>query len=257
MHEGSDRGVGGLEEVEEFIALSRVDSTNTYAGNLGRTPREGFIVVRADRQSAGRGRRGNSFFSDVEGGLWATIVTPAVDRGDHFIWNRALVMAVYDSIRSEEPTANLGIKWPNDILWGDRKVCGVLIESLDADNGVSLAMGVGVNVNIPSSIFPPELRNTAGSLMVETGRRWDTDVLLRDTVVGLRRRRREPPESVHREYRARLYGVGREIAVDGVRGTLEDVGEDGRLGVRVGDRVRWIVSGSVAFVDRGSSNRGQ
>lgn len=136
-----------------IVYVSSVDSTNSFAMKLARAGSEEGVVVLADSQTAGRGRQGRHWV-DVEGWnvLSSTVLRP-------FFPPYQLVMiaslAVVDAITSTcGVTAT--IKWPNDVLIGDRKVAGILIETSKDHAGQFVAiMGIGVNVNGSISHYAP------------------------------------------------------------------------------------------------------
>jgi BirA family biotin operon repressor/biotin-[acetyl-CoA-carboxylase] ligase len=235
-------GVSGLDFVEEYIFLDAVDSANSYAKSLGRVPGGGLIIVRAGRQSGGRGRGGNRFFSDHRGGLWVSAVTGAGDISAHFKHNRAISLAIYDSIKNEAGGADVSIKWPNDIYWGDRKIAGILLENVPENPGV-IVIGFGVNVNIPADDFPAELRGSATSVLAETGRELSAEPLLEDILRGYMRYRDDG--GAHQLYLGRLYKRGGRATIDRRAGTFVGVEPDGRICIDADDGGRTLFSSGV------------
>ncbi len=141
--------------VKEFISLEAVDSTNRYALDYGKP----FTAITAERQSAGRGRRGHQWYSP-EGNLYLTITLPGID-------TRLTVfagVAARDAIAGLLPGETPLIKWPNDILVSGRKIAGILCES----RASITAVGIGVNVN--QIEWPEEIAGKAGSLKFFSGR---------------------------------------------------------------------------------------
>ena len=141
-------------------------STNTVAKeklSMG----EGFGVVLADRQTAGRGRLGRSFFS--ENGIFMSVMIPAASL--HFspmLLTTAAAKAVCRAICDENFDA--GIKWVNDIYVDSKKVSGILAEAV-TENGVMRGFVVGIGVNIGAQDFPEELESIAGTLVGDKGLR--------------------------------------------------------------------------------------
>src|SRR5271157_177410 len=119
-----------LSFVEKAYHFQSINSTNTFAKSLVCLPANGICVITADRQTAGRGQRDNTFFSGTDGGLYASIVCPISDIQSHFMYNRAISLAICHAIEGKVPLSLVRIKWPNDIYWSDRKICGILLESL-------------------------------------------------------------------------------------------------------------------------------
>ena len=239
-----------LEElpfVEQFVHLDEVDSTNLYARRLSRYPADGVTLIAADRQHAGRGQRGNTFFSAIDGGIWASLVAPLDDLSSHFVLNRAMSLAIFDMLVEAAPGLSAAIKWPNDIYVEDRKICGILLETLQRERRY-LVTGFGVNVNLGAPDLPRSLRATATSLQIETGNSYSIPALLYATVSAFERYRLMPVSEAHEKYAKRLYGVGRRVRVGDIEGIFRSVGEDGRARIAGADRVYELCSGPVRFV---------
>lgn len=157
-------------------------STNPDAKRLAEEGAPHGTTVVADRQTAGKGRRGRSWESPAGRAIYFTIVVrPA------FIPDKAsmvtLVMALSVAEAIQKVTGlSTGIKWPNDIVVNGKKVVGILTEmsmTPEMNEIQFLVAGVGVNVNQESGEeFPEELRKTATSLKIESGRQLDRAELL-------------------------------------------------------------------------------
>jgi len=205
------------------------------------------FVIHADAQTKGRGQRGNSFFSG-EGGLYATIVCPLSDIELHFVLNRAVSLAIIDAMDARAPRAPVSIKWPNDILWADRKICGILLESLTR-SGRHLAVGFGININTPADAFPPGIRNSATSLSIETGAQFGAGELLADICMRFQSNCAAPSGQAHGHYRERLYKIGAPIRINDQSGIFETVLEDGRLCMKRACINEYFSSGPMYFID--------
>jgi len=155
--------------VENFFSYRRITSTNENAHELESFPDKGIFIIQADIQTKGKGRRGNSFFSDSTGGLWITIVTHIGDLSQHFTFNRSLSISIAETLIEQYPSDNIKIKWPNDIYISDKKICGILLEMHRKRNDI-LIIGFGININTSRNEFPSELQSTATSLSIETGK---------------------------------------------------------------------------------------
>lgn len=234
-----------LSFVERFYSYPVLRSTNDTARELREFPEKGIFVIQADRQIAGRGRSGAAYFSDIEGGIWSSIVAPLPSIENHFIHNRALSLAVCGSLEAATgASAVCSVKWPNDVYWAARKICGVLLENHPARPDV-LILGFGVNVNIAAADFPPELREIATSLFIETNRRFSLSTLLNDIV-----QRYHNPGTVleaHRTYEQRLLGVGRAAEIDGEKGIFDGVEPDGRARLKQERKVIYKSAGHLLF----------
>nr|WP_185155684.1 biotin--[acetyl-CoA-carboxylase] ligase [Dysgonomonas sp. 521] len=110
-------------------------------------PDEGFVVW-ADFQSAGKGQRGNSWESEAgENLLFSTILYPGmVKAGEQFILSQAISLAVAGCLQTY--TDGISIKWPNDIYWREKKICGILLENTLIDDSIGQSVaGIGININ--------------------------------------------------------------------------------------------------------------
>jgi BirA family transcriptional regulator, biotin operon repressor / biotin---[acetyl-CoA-carboxylase] ligase len=233
--------------VERFYSHHVTTSTNDVARAMKSFPGKGIFVIQADRQTAGRGRMGASFFSDSEGGLWASIITPISSLNEHFVHNRALSLAICDVVESLTGRSKVcAIKWPNDIYWRDKKFCGILLENHPARDDM-LVIGFGINVSIKNSVFPEELQSVATSLSIETGERFSRSRILEKVIERYDANLALDIRKIHYTYSGRLYGLGCPAEIDGNSGVIKGVDIDGRLLMRVGHEDRSFLSGHLRF----------
>ncbi|NLW08107.1 MAG: biotin--[acetyl-CoA-carboxylase] ligase [Clostridia bacterium] len=155
-----------------LYCFDEVGSTNQVAKELadGGAP-EGTVVI-AESQSSGRGRRGRSWLSTPYKGIWfSLILRPRVAPAR--ACQLTLLAAVATAVAVRELTGlPPGIKWPNDLLAGGRKLCGILTEiKAEIDLIEYVVLGIGLNVNLEASDFGPELKSVATSLYLELGRK--------------------------------------------------------------------------------------
>lgn len=154
----------------DILHFSEVDSTNQVAKELAeKGAPEGTIII-AEVQRRGRGRRGKRWLSP-EGGVWMTILLrPDIPPAKAPLLTLVTGVAVARTLQTE-CGLDVGIKWPNDILIGDKKVCGILTEA-EADRGKLdyVVVGIGIDLNVDLKEFPPELKDGATSLQHELQR---------------------------------------------------------------------------------------
>jgi BirA family transcriptional regulator, biotin operon repressor / biotin---[acetyl-CoA-carboxylase] ligase len=239
--------ISKLPYVEKYFHFSEIPSCNDFAKNLDSFPMTGIFIVHADTQKHGRGQRDNSFFSG-EGGLYATIVCPLADITSHFVINRSISLAICEAVEMLVADASLSIKWPNDILWAGRKLCGILLESLPR-SGHHLAVGFGVNVNTRANQFPLMIAPSATSMSIETGEWFDIQALLGEISLRFQKYRNTSPGKAHDRYRERLYRIGSSIRINGNSGVFETVHEDGRLCLNVNKNMVYLSTGSIQFIN--------
>ena len=139
----------------------RTDSTNTRARELAAAGAPHGTVVTAAEQSEGRGRQGRSWTAPPGRALlYSAILLPLDER--HLLLPLAVPVAVCEAAESLRAGIECAIKWPNDIWLDGRKLGGVLIEAKPQEGWA--VIGVGLNLDIATDEFPPELRETAVSL---------------------------------------------------------------------------------------------
>lgn len=237
-----------LPYVEHLFYFNSIDSTNTFAKNLNNLPKHGIVVVCADAQTAGRGQRQNTFFSEAKGGLFASIVCPIADIGSHFIYNRAISLAIYDAIKSACPGARLSIKWPNDVYWGDKKLCGILLENIPQSSR-NIVVGFGININLSHDTFPADIQNIATSLLIETRKKHAVHVLLRKILERFWKYLPLDAPAAHFLYVNRLYKTGSRCDVNGRTGVFNGVLEDGRMRLWTGEKEDLLPTGPMRFLE--------
>jgi BirA family biotin operon repressor/biotin-[acetyl-CoA-carboxylase] ligase len=154
-----------------------IDSTNIYAAQLAREGAAEGTVVIADAQSGGKGRLGRSWISPPGVNLYlSALLRPPVLATAAPQLNLLAAVAVADTI-TEICAFTPAIKWPNDVLVGGKKVCGILAEMQTGTEALhAVIIGIGVNINAPLSAFPEELREKASSLLLAGGQLVDRGV---------------------------------------------------------------------------------
>ncbi|RMF19649.1 MAG: biotin--[acetyl-CoA-carboxylase] ligase [Deltaproteobacteria bacterium] len=150
-----------------------------------------------------------------------------------------------------------GIKWPNDVFLAGRKVCGILTEiEAEADAVRFVVVGIGVNVNAEERDFPPELRQTATSLRLASGRTWDrarvAGLLLGGLDEWYRRFLTAPFRVVTADWNRRSILTGKRVRVDAPGGAVEGVclgiDADGALLLDGGRGTRRVIAGDATVV---------
>ena len=209
------------------------DSTNERAKELAVAGAPGGLVVTADEQSAGRGRRGNAWFGPSGTCLLYSALLRPFDAGRAPLLPLAVPVAVCEAAEAVAPV-RCRVKWPNDVWIDERKVAGVLVEARP-DEGWAV-IGVGLNVAIKEANFPAELRETATSLLpteAEGGVPPGGAPSVRRALVALNeslgRWVEASGEEVLSAYRPRDLLSGRQISWDGGAGVARQVDEHGHL----------------------------
>jgi BirA family biotin operon repressor/biotin-[acetyl-CoA-carboxylase] ligase len=249
----------------EIRWFETIDSTNRVALELARDGAEHGTTVVAEGQTAGRGRLGRSFFSPPYLNLYTSLVLrPTLATAEAPTWILAAASAVAEAIAEtvQDPGA-VEIKWPNDVLLGGRKTCGILMElGAEASRVAFLVLGIGVNLNVDRAAFPEEFRALATSLASHTGRRVDR--------VAFARRLYERLEgtldacakggfaAVRGGFEARFRMPGRRVRVQELDGSARvgvalGIDADGALRIRRDDgREQRVVAGDVTVAKEGA-----
>lgn len=156
-----------LNKTEGIIVLKTIDSTNTYLRGLASNGAEEGILAVSSEQTNGYGRRGRSFFSPADTGLYMSILLrPKFSAQTAVKITSAGAVAVCRAIE-KVLGISADIKWVNDIYYNGKKVAGIATEgALNIENGLFdyAVIGIGVNVYKPQSDFPSEISATAGVL---------------------------------------------------------------------------------------------
>ncbi|MGM0770016.1 MAG: biotin--[acetyl-CoA-carboxylase] ligase [Halobacteriota archaeon] len=154
---------------KEIHYFKTVDSTNDMAKKIGLKAEEGTIVV-AEVQENGRGRKGDKWISP-KGGIWLSVILkPSILPAHAPRLTLMAGVAVANTMRQFGVDAC--IKWPNDVVIGKKKICGILTEmDAEADHIGFVIIGIGINANIPVEELPEELREGSMSLSSIKGER--------------------------------------------------------------------------------------
>ncbi len=160
------------------IHLDSVDSTNTYAKkHCNEFPSGQITCVAAEEQTAGRGRYQRKWVSPRGVNIYATFYFRLPLHTLHLISLSQVMAYSFASVLMREGL-HPKIKWPNDIQLEGKKVSGVLCETQFYQDHVDLFLGIGINVNLDAKTAA-QIDQPATSLLIETGKKWDKDALLK------------------------------------------------------------------------------
>ncbi len=245
------RGTIFDEHIHHFYKIGSTNSSAMAAAAEGAP--EGSVFL-AEEQTAGRGRGANSWQSPRSSGIYCSvIVRPALPPSEALVLSLAAGLAVRAAIEQVDSRVRVDLKWPNDLLIGGRKVCGILTEmNAEATRVRYIVAGVGINVN--QAAFPKDLPAT--SLRLATGSEWSRVELAAALL-----------KSLDREYRQLLQGRDAQASIlrrfaensswvrdKAVRieengaafeGTTEGLDPRGFLQVRTADGLQTVLSGTV------------
>jgi len=237
---------------EPLLFFPTIGSTNDVALECSRAGghSDGLVVV-ADEQTAGRGRRGHQWFSPAGSGLYVSVVlAPAAAQVDPARATTLLTLAAGVALAEgiEDATGlRVDLKWPNDLQVSCRKLAGILAEAA----GIVV---VGYGINVAATAFPSELRDRATSLESELGRVVDRHHVLVETLAALSSRYEDLLagrfDAILDAWRVRAPDAsGARVtwttAMGERSGVTAGIDDRGALLVRDGERVERIVSGEV------------
>jgi BirA family transcriptional regulator, biotin operon repressor / biotin---[acetyl-CoA-carboxylase] ligase len=240
--------------------FTSIPSTNTHAMAEGDAGAPDGMVYVADEQTAGRGRGAHGWESPPGSGLYASVLLrPQLAPADSLWLSLAAGLAVYGAV--EKVTwLKADLRWPNDLLFGGRKFCGILSE-LNAEVTRIRHMVIGIGINVHQQQFPAELRDAATSLFIETGHDWPRQELLAALLQSLDgevnalcapgETGRATASIVARLEQRSSWIRGKRVYVeelDGHGGVTEGLDSRGFLQIRTADGLRTVYSGGVREV---------
>jgi len=233
----------------------KTGSTNSEAMNAAAEGAPEGSVFLAEEQLAGRGRGAHSWHSAQSEGIYCSVILrPPIPPSDALLLSLAAGLAVR-AVVSEVAQVLVDLKWPNDLLVGGKKFCGILTEmNAEATRVRYVVVGVGINVNQVK--FPADLRPIATSLRMETGTEWSRVELCAALLKSLDREYRALLEegaaarsSVLKRFEENSSSVrGCKVQLEengGIEGVTEGLDARGFLQVRTADGLRTVLSGTV------------
>jgi len=218
-----------------ILRFDSIDSTNLEAMRQAKAGAPEGLCIIARVQTHGRGRQGRRWVSAKDAGLhFTTLLRPQIEMAGWPLITLMSALAVADTLAAA-CALSADIKWPNDLIVNQRKISGILCETVDTNAGYGVVVGIGINLY--HGAFPPEVSGTATSVEQEAGRSPDFEVVLNELIETLGRRyavlqNDQGSEQTIREWCARSsFAKGKAVRVDsgaevwsGVTDGLEDDG---------------------------------
>jgi BirA family biotin operon repressor/biotin-[acetyl-CoA-carboxylase] ligase len=241
----------------KVLRFESLPSTNTELSRLASEGAEEGVSVVADEQTAGRGRLQRAWSSPKDAGLYFSILLkPKIAVNYWPLITMMAAVAVYDAL-GEACRLQADIKWPNDLLSGERKICGILAEAIETPAGRAVIVGIGINLT--ENAYPAELANVATSVSELTGRSADREAILAGLLRWLTHwyallNESAGPESIVNAWSNRSsYAFGRMVQVsngdDVWQGTTCGIERDGALRLRTEDgEIKLVRAGDVYSV---------
>jgi BirA family biotin operon repressor/biotin-[acetyl-CoA-carboxylase] ligase len=234
----------------------RIGSTNSEAMQAAASGAVEGSVFLAEEQTTGRGRGGHSWTSPPSTGIYSSVLLrPTVAPADALLLSLIAGLAVTAAVK-DVTGVEADLRWPNDLLIGDKKFCGILTEMNAEVTRVRYAV-VGIGINVNQWEFPPELDAIATSLRIATGREWSRVELIASLLQSLDREYRALNSGDLGAARADIfrrfeevssYARGKNVTVDedgGYEGVTAGLDERGFLRVQTSTGTKTVLSGSV------------
>lgn len=246
---------------KRIVFFDEIDSTNNQVKKMASEGAEEGLVVVAESQTSGRGRLGRAWISPRGTGVWLSfLLRPLISPQEAQVITLAASAAVVSAIRIAAGI-DTGVKWPNDVVLGGRKVCGILVEmSSEMDRINYIVVGIGINVSQNEGDFPEELRERAislksyvescGEVFKGSGRSKLINTLLRELDRVYKKVYTGKVWEIIEEWKKCSATLGREVRIavkdDVFTGIADDITADGRLLVKCGNgETREVLSGEV------------
>lgn len=154
--------LGPLTAEMKVCTFAEVDSTNEEAKRMAVQGENAMCLLAANRQTAGRGRMGRSFYSPPDTGAYFSLLyTPTEALENVVTVTGAAAVAVMRAIR-RLTGLQVQIKWVNDLYHHDKKICGILTEAVTCGPQTHVVIGIGVNLR--TTVFPEAISQIAGAL---------------------------------------------------------------------------------------------
>ena len=220
-----------------IIKLNAIDSTNDYLKNLLlKNALNNYTIVTADFQNKGKGQRGSQWKSETSKNLICSIYinNSSVKLSNQFAINMVVCLAIKKSLNKFN-IPKLSVKWPNDIMSGSLKLCGILIENIVKNKSIQdIIIGIGVNIN---QMKFNDLPN-ATSVKQITGKYYNTDEILSEIVNDIKFYfnflKQESLVELQKLYESKLYRLNKVSTFklpdsNLISGYINGVNDDGRL----------------------------
>ena len=239
-----------------ILRFDSIGSTNTEALNQARQGADEGLCVVAKQQTAGRGRHGREWISDMDAGLYfSLILRPRIENKFLPLITLMTAVAVADLL-TELYGLETDIKWANDVHLKGKKICGILAEMTETTRGLAIVVGIGINLK--SSNFPPDLRQSATSIEQETDQVPDVEILLQALTRNIAKfylvlNEKDGAAKIRHEWAERSsYFEGKNVRVkledETITGTTRGLEENGALRVETGGEIKIVQAGDVEML---------
>jgi len=164
----------------KFIRFELINSTNTYLKeNINLLDENKIIVIVSDKQTEGKGQKNNKWFSNDENGVYFSLgIKLNINKNFQYLPHLTAV-SIIDCLNDITNSSEFKIKEPNDILFNNKKISGILIENVVKGDFIYIIIGIGLNVNNDVNKFPKDIKDIAISLKEIFKREFDKDEIIK------------------------------------------------------------------------------
>jgi len=239
-----------------LLRYESLPSTNTEVARLAAAEAEEGVAVVADEQTAGRGRLQRAWSSPKGAGLYFSILLRPKLEPDRWPLITFLAALATGDALLEASQLQTDIKWPNDLLANERKICGILAEAIETPMGRAVVLGIGINLT--NEAFPAELVNVATSVANESGRPAEREPILAALLPALARwysllHDPDGAEKIAAAWSSRSsYATGKLVQVtngdETLQGHTRGIENDGALRLETAQGIQLIRAGDVTSV---------
>ncbi len=236
-----------------LVYLPEIDSTNSYAKKNIYTD----SVVISSFQKKGRGRFERVWYSDKNKNVLMSIVLCNSSLPSNLV-NFYLSVITYDVLKDflkNYDNIILDLKWPNDILLNNKKIAGILSESVNSNNGRRYILGLGLNINQDN--FPAELNNKVTSLKIETKKCYSIEDIIISLVYQFYKNIFLFTGNIIHEWKKRTFVIGKRIKFNNGRyvsdATVINIADDGSIALEINEennskKIQSYYSGEISFI---------
>jgi BirA family biotin operon repressor/biotin-[acetyl-CoA-carboxylase] ligase len=237
----------------ELIYVESLRSTNTYAKELILKGKDNSFIVLTDEQTEGRGRYERAWSSESGKDLTFSIALKSERRLNEFykytvISGLSVFTALSDTLRQHGNTSEIKIKWPNDIMIGNRKICGMLSEMITEEQTIgSLVIGIGININSSPDIKEAvSLKNIIHTVTDRNSLMAKIIAVFED---NYRRFEKGLYGEIFREWKLNLGWLGKRVSFNNgksiIAGILKNIDENGAVIIRSNGGDKTFYSGDL------------
>lgn len=237
--------------MNKIIFKKEIDSTNTYLKNNYQEYNH-FTVLYTNHQTKGKGRISHNWYDEKGKNLLMSILLKDLSL-NNYLNDLTLVVAVAVFKVLSKYITNISIKWPNDIYVNGLKICGILTEGVTLNNQIeAIIVGIGLNVN--GTIYPEDIKNNTTSLKLLTKKTYNRKRLLKKIVKTFKKELdllKQNDKSYLQVIRDNFYLLNKTINYEKAgtiyTGVVLGIDDDGKLIVKVNDKIEYLFTGEVTL----------